>query len=122
MGPSVYICIDSSDPEALAPFWAEALGYKVGDSLPGRNYLSLEAPDATSPAVYFQRVPEAKTIKNRLHLDLRSVEPHALIERLASLGATRIADPQTGSTCAWWQVMADPEGNEFCVCDVSGSC
>lgn len=118
--PLVYICIDSTDPPALAPFWAEALGYSVGEPVPGSTYLYLEPPDTISPLVYFQRVPEAKEVKNRLHLDLRAAESEALIARLESLGATRLGERQNGSTCNWWQVMADPAGNEFCVCDISG--
>jgi predicted enzyme related to lactoylglutathione lyase len=121
MGPRLHICIDTLDPAALAPFWAEALDYGVSEPLPGSTYLYLEPPDTSSPMVYFQRVPEPKTAKNRLHLDLRSTEPDALIARLESLGATRVGDPHSGSTCAWWQVMADPAGNEFCVCDDSGT-
>jgi predicted enzyme related to lactoylglutathione lyase len=120
-GVRIYICIDALDPEALAPFWAEALGYGVAEPVRGSTYLYLEPPGAASPMVYFQRVPEPKTTKNRLHLDLRSAEADALIERLESLGATRVGDPHSGKTCAWWQVMADPAGNEFCVCDDSGS-
>jgi predicted enzyme related to lactoylglutathione lyase len=119
MAPLVYICIDSTDPPALAPFWAEALGYEVAEPVVGSTYLYLVPPDASSPLVYFQSVPEAKAVKNRLHLDLRTTEPDSLIARLESLGATRLGDPHSGLTCAWWQVMADPEGNEFCVCDVS---
>jgi predicted enzyme related to lactoylglutathione lyase len=122
MAPYVYICIDSTDPPALAPFWAEALGYKVAEPEPGSTYLYLEPPDTSSPMVYFQRVPEPKAVKNRLHLDLRTPEPEALIGRLQSLGARRLGDPHHGRTCKWWQVMADPAGNEFCVCDVSDSC
>jgi predicted enzyme related to lactoylglutathione lyase len=122
MAPLVYICIDSTDPTALAPFWAEALGYTVKEPEAGSTYLYLEPPDGSSPMVYFQRVPETKAVKNRLHLDLRTSEPAALIERLVTLGATRLGDPRSGQTCAWWQVMADPAGNEFCVCDISGAC
>jgi hypothetical protein len=82
----------------------------------------LQPPDATSPVVYFQRVPEHKAVKNRLHLDLRSKEPEALIEHLVSLGATKLGQPQSGQTCKSWQVMADPAGNEFCVCADAGDC
>jgi len=122
MAPRVHICIDTTDPEALAPFWAEALGYQVGDAVPGGTYLFLQPPDDVSPVVYFQRVPEPKAVKNRLHLDLRSREPEALVERLLTLGARRLGDPRSGQTCKSWQVMADPVGNEFCVCDESGVC
>jgi predicted enzyme related to lactoylglutathione lyase len=120
MAPRIHICIDTADPWALAPFWADALGYEVGQPLSGSTYLYLEAPDPSAPVVYFQTVPEPKVVKNRLHLDLRSAEPDVLIEHLESLGATRIGDRHSGRSCNWFQVMADPAGNEFCVCDESG--
>ncbi len=108
------IGIDCRDPPRLASFWLAALGYE-GTNGDGQPYLDLVAP-AGAPAVYFQRVPEPKTVKNRLHFDLFSNEPEQLVERLADLGATRLGEP-FGARPAWdWQVMADPEGNEFCVC------
>jgi predicted enzyme related to lactoylglutathione lyase len=114
--PQVHIGIDCADPESLAPFWASALGYEVTEAISDGDYLMLRPPDASHPVVYFQRVPEAKVVKNRLHIDLRSADAEALIERLASLGAARVGQPRSGNTCDWWQVMADPVGNEFCVC------
>lgn len=109
--------IDSVKPEELAPFWAAALGYAVGDMDRAGTYLDLVPPEPAMPGVYLQRVPEAKTVKNRLHLDLVTTEPEEMIARLLALGATRIGTPMTGSEGGWWQVMADPEGNEFCVCN-----
>jgi len=114
--PTVHICIDCVDPEALAPFWAAALGYEIGTTLPGETYLLLVPPDASYPGVYLQKVPEGKLVKNRLHLDLRVPDADGLIRRLEALGASRLGEPRSGSACAWWQVMADPVGNEFCVC------
>ena len=129
MRPRLEIGIDCLDPEQMARFWVEALGYEGwrGD---GNPYLELVSPDE-APAVYFQKVPEKKVAKNRLHLDLFTDEPEALVERLVGLGATRVgapfgehADdapsepgPSEPGQAAWeWQVMADPEKNEFCVC------
>lgn len=114
--PHVHIGIDCADPAALAPFWAAALGYEVGELLPGGTYLPLVPPDDSHTAVYFQKVPEEKVVKNRLHLDLRTPGAEELIERLVGLGASRQGPPQDGSSCDWWQVMLDPVGNEFCVC------
>jgi predicted enzyme related to lactoylglutathione lyase len=114
--PRLQIGIDSQDPEHLAPFWATALGYTVGDFDRDRTYLDLVPPDLSSPVVYFQHVPEHKRVKNRVHLDLYVVNPGAVIDGIVELGATRLGVPQSGSEGGWWQVMADPEGNEFCIC------
>ena len=114
--PRVHVGIDCVDPTSLAPFWAAALGYEVGEAIPGGTYQFLVPPDDARPAVYLQRVPEDKVVKNRVHLDLRTAEAPELIERLLGLGASCIGQRQSGSTCAWWQVMSDPVGNEFCVC------
>jgi predicted enzyme related to lactoylglutathione lyase len=119
---TIEIGIDCADPASLAPFWAEALGYAVGDFDRDGTYLDLMPPQGSSgPVVYMQRVPESKVVKNRLHLDLMTSDPDALVERLADIGATRISVPMTGSEGGWWQVMADPDGNEFCVCAIAGS-
>jgi len=118
MAVRIEIGIDTVMPERLAPFWAEALGYQVGDMDQAGTYLDLVPPAPDMPVVYLQRVPEPKSGKNRLHLDLMSASPQELIERLTSLGAARVGSPMSGSEGGWWQVMADPEGNEFCVCEV----
>ena len=78
----------------------------------------LVPPDPTLPVVYLQRVPEPKTIKNRLHLDILTAEAEKTIGRLTALGATRVGTAMSGAEGGWWQVMADPEGNEFCICRV----
>ncbi len=116
MRARLQIGIDSRDPERLAPFWATALGYRVGDFDQDRTYLDLVPPDASSPVIYLQRVPEDKRVKNRVHLDLYVADPETVIGQLLGIGATKISIPQSGSEGGWWQVMADPEGNEFCVC------
>jgi predicted enzyme related to lactoylglutathione lyase len=116
MPPRIEIGIDCADPERLAPFWAAALGYTLGDLDGDGVYLDLVPPQPALPVVYLQRVPEAKVAKNRVHLDLMVDDPQAVIERLRSLGASTLGGPKTGSEGGWWQVMADPDGNEFCVC------
>ena len=110
--PNIDIVIDCADPERLAEFWAEALGYaKAGMFDP---YFVLLAPTREHPPVILQRVPEPKTTKARIHFDLRVADIETEAERLEQLGARRIDVGQ--GTDPGWIAMADPEGNEFCVC------
>jgi len=118
MAVRIEIGIDCKAPEQLAPFWAAALGYTIGDMDRAGTYLDLVPPESCMPVVYLQRVPEAKTVKNRLHLDLLTPDPEDVIGRLAALGGKKVGTPMSGSEGGWWQVMADPEGNEFCVCQI----
>jgi catechol 2,3-dioxygenase-like lactoylglutathione lyase family enzyme len=119
------IVVDCHDPAAQAAFWAAALGYHVVRSEEGQVEIApweQEPPDLAErvrqapsvPALVFVTVPEAKTVKNRLHLDVRPVDGsyQAEVERLLALGARR-ADIGQGEVP--WVVLADPEGNEFCV-------
>ena len=110
------IDIDSADPDRLAGFWADALGWRRTHDTP--DEVALEPPehsihDGVAPDLLFLRVPDAKAGKNRLHLDLRPEDQTAEVARLESLGATRV-DVGQGDDVSW-VVMADPEGNEFCV-------
>ena len=117
MIPRFEIGIDCADPESLAPFWAEATGYSIGDLDSDGTYLDLvPPPESGSPVIYLQQVPEAKVVKNRVHLDLLVDDPEELIGRLVARGAERVGTPRSGSEGGWWQVMADPAGNEFCIC------
>jgi predicted enzyme related to lactoylglutathione lyase len=110
--PNIDIVIDCADPEKLADFWAEALGYaKAGFFDP---YFVLLPPVAEHPPVALQRVPEPKTTKARVHFDLRVDDIESEASRLEALGARRIDIGQ--GTDVNWIAMADPEGNEFCVC------
>jgi catechol 2,3-dioxygenase-like lactoylglutathione lyase family enzyme len=119
------IVVDCHDPVAQAAFWAAALGYHVVRSEGGQVEIGpweREPPDLAErvrrapgvPALVFVTVPEAKSVKNRLHLDLRPIDGshEAEVERLLGLGARR-ADVGQGQVP--WAVLADPEGNEFCV-------
>jgi predicted enzyme related to lactoylglutathione lyase len=109
--------IDCPDPVALAPFWAGALGYEVGDG-DGRPYVNLVPPDG-APFVGLQRVPEPKTGKTRVHVDLYVPhdEAEAEVARLTRLGATVLQPPvRRGDGRFNFQVLADPAGTEFCVC------
>ena len=144
MARDIQITFDCGDPAAQAAFWAEALGYRLQDPPGGfetwdqaldawgvprerhNDRSALLDPDGAGPRLFFQRVPEGKTAKNRVHLDVRVApdlageERMAALEkeadRLGALGATRLerfepAPPlETG-----FIVLADPEGNEFCL-------
>jgi predicted enzyme related to lactoylglutathione lyase len=110
MGNTVYgLSIDTADAEKLAHFWAAALGRDVAEGASTEN--ATLAPDGTNPRLSFHQVPEPKSVKNRLHLDLISPTFEAETERLLALGATRIRDLTRGT--ARWTTFADPEGNEF---------
>jgi catechol 2,3-dioxygenase-like lactoylglutathione lyase family enzyme len=110
------VCVDTADPDRIARFWAEALGWRRTHGDP--DEVVLEPPegspeDGVVPDLLFLRVPENKTIKNRLHLDLRPDDQQAEVQRLQALGATATSVGQDAA--ATWIVLADPDGNEFCV-------
>ena len=110
------ICVDSNDPQRIAPFWQQALGWRITHDTADEVVLEPaegSREDGISPDILFLRVPESKAVKNRLHIDLRPEDQAAEVARLESLGATR-ADVGQGDE-ATWMVMADPDGNEFCV-------
>jgi len=109
------ITFDCADPRALARFWGQVTGWPVTEEpQPGYEESAVGTPGEGRPRLYFVKVPEPKTIKNRLHLDVmpddRSQQEE--IARLTGLGATVVSDrrPELG-----WVILADPEGNEFCV-------
>lgn len=102
--------IDCADPVALGTWWASALGWVIVNDSPDDFEIRSE-PDRL-PGLLFERVTEAKTHKNRLHLDFRPDDRDAEVERLLGLGAVRVDIGQGEQT---WVVLADPEGNEFCV-------
>ncbi|HMJ79104.1 MAG TPA: VOC family protein [Iamia sp.] len=104
------LMVDARDSVALGRWWAEALGWVVVEDQRGEFEIR-PAPDEL-PGLLFTEVDEPKTIKNRLHLDFRPDDRDAEVERLLSLGATRIDIGQGDQS---WVVLADPEGNEFCV-------
>ena len=141
MAVQVQVAIDCHDPAALAAFWAEALGYVVqppppgfdswedwlrANDVPESEWNSISAvvdPDGAGPRIFFQRVPEPKAAKNRVHLDLsvgggletpleeRRRRVDDAVERLVALGAERVqAYDQRGE---YWVAMRDPEGNEL---------
>jgi predicted enzyme related to lactoylglutathione lyase len=108
-----HVVVDAHDLPGLARFWARALGWQV---LSERDREVVIGPDEHAPVgMCFMPVSDPKTVKNRLHLDLTTEagDRDAEIERLLTLGASRVDIGQTGEES--WTVLADPEGNEFCV-------
>jgi hypothetical protein len=142
MAVRLQVVFDAADPPRLAAFWGAAIGYveedppdgyesweawAVANDLPREdwdNYASRVDPDGVGPRLFFQRVPEPKTAKNRVHLDLdvgggRGTPPEehrrrvaAAVERAAAAGATKVKEYDEAGQ--HWVVMQDPEGNEFC--------
>lgn len=110
------LCIDSADPAKLASFWAAVLGWRPTEEGPDEVVLEPPAGSAevgVSPDLLFLRVRDDKVVKNRLHLDLRPRDQIAEVTRLEGLGARTVDIGQERDST--WVVMADPEGNEFCV-------
>ncbi len=153
MSRTVQITFDAHDPRALSSFWRDALGYvhpgppgvelpegadplaawddflaRIGVPEADRNTRSaIEDPDGSGPRVFFQQVPEPKTVKNRIHLDLRvggglevrvalrKPRVEAEVDRLIGAGATRLRTFDEVMADRYFVVMQDPEGNEFCL-------
>jgi predicted enzyme related to lactoylglutathione lyase len=110
------LVVDRHDPERLARFWSDALGWPITDQSDEEWVVRAPEGDAGTgavPELLFGRNPDRKVVKNRLHLDLRPRDQAAEVERLIALGA-RHADIGQGDDVPW-VVLADPEGNEFCV-------
>ena len=132
MARQVQVSFDAEHPEQLLRFWCAVLGYEIEPLHPaaraelvamgldpersGGMFAAAVDPDGVGPRLLAQRVPEGKTAKNRLHLDVRVGGPEHVpeeVQRLTALGASHVDDfSEHGST---WAVMTDPEGNEFCV-------
>ena len=143
MAVSFQVTIDCRDPNQLATFWAAVLGYKIQDpptgfasweqflesqGVPREAWNSASAivdPDGEGTRIFFQQVPEPKSAKNRVHLDVnvgggpsvplpdRRKSVQAAIERIVGLGATTVGPVEERGE--YWVVLRDPEGNEFCV-------
>ncbi|MFK4088540.1 VOC family protein [Kribbella sp. NPDC020789] len=116
---------DAADPQLLARFWAAALGYVIEPGFDDPSGSGIIDPDGVGPAIGFLRVPEPKTAKNRLHLDIRVAGPgersaesavrmRSKAAALVELGATQVHEEFYGDQLGHI-VMLDPEGNEFCV-------
>jgi hypothetical protein len=140
---TVQVVVDSADPHPLADWWAEALGWEVEPQDPEfiqsmvdqgfatadqttthkgalvwASGAAIQHPDGLdrAPRILFVQVPEPKTVKNRVHLDLRpAADPGtAEVDRLLALGATQVGSGTEGPQTAW-VVLTDPEGNELCL-------
>jgi predicted enzyme related to lactoylglutathione lyase len=111
------VVLDTVDPSAIVGFWEEALGYRLAADL-GAYLVLVSRDDPEEPVVALQRVPEEPEGKNRVHVDVHPPHAEAHIARLEALGARRIGPRMTELLDAegiWWQQMADPQGNVFCV-------
>lgn len=109
-----HVTFDCADAKALADFWSGALGQRVDDEAEvWFASINFRPGGQSGPGWLFAQVPEAKIAKNRVHLDLLCEDRIAEADRLVTLGATKIREVDE-----WehqWVVMADPEGNEFCI-------
>jgi predicted enzyme related to lactoylglutathione lyase len=110
-----FITVDCDDPYELAKFWAQVFGTEMNpDDEPGDAEASVVSGN-DGPEFLFVEVPEGKHTKNRVHIDFEPDEPRdEAVARLIELGATEIGDFRREDGSGWW-VLADPEGNEFCV-------
>jgi predicted enzyme related to lactoylglutathione lyase len=111
------LTIDAHDPPALATFWAAVLGWQVVDDSGDEGEIEVRPPEGVSATpLLFVQCDDEKQVKNRLHLDLRpTVDRDAEVARLEALGAQQVEIGQSRDPLVTWVVMADPEGNEFCV-------
>jgi predicted enzyme related to lactoylglutathione lyase len=107
------IDVDAADPRTLGRWWADALGWKVFFEDDDGDEVVITTDDERFPGIVFLRVSDGKAVKNRLHLDFVPDDRDAEVDRLIAKGATRVDIGQTGDEN--WVVLADPEGNEFCV-------
>ena len=106
------LTFDCADAGRMVTFWSAALGYELEDEDDGGAYLA--DPTGRGWSLFFQIVPEGKSVKNRRHLDLRPSDSMAAeVECMEALGASRLRFVEEGGS--FWTVMLDPEGNEFCV-------
>ena len=104
--------VDALDPRSVAAFWAELLGWVIDEDDSDDDEVYVGPADGSSAPLGFFRVPDDKAVKNRLHLDLRPDDQEAEVSRALGLGARRADIGQGEQT---WVVLADPEGNEFCI-------
>jgi predicted enzyme related to lactoylglutathione lyase len=113
IGTARWIVIDTIDPEPLVAFWCALLGVERAGEF-GPEYVLLTNGDGTVPPIAFQRVPEAKTGKNRVHLDITVEDVEEARRRVEELGGSRLGGLREMDGYRW-QVVADPEGNELCL-------
>jgi hypothetical protein len=106
------VTFDCADPLRLATFWAQVLEFEVGDVEPDGAFV--RDPSGRTQGLFFQKVPESKTAKDRIHLDVRPTGSMAAeVARVKELGATE--QQRVDVEGSFWTIMLDPEGHEFCV-------
>ena len=112
--PIRHITVDAHEPLKVAQFWVHVTGYRIDDESDNEEAL-LESPFEQSPGLLFIAVPEGKTVKNRVHLDVRvgREQIEAEVARLVALGARELHRGSQGPST--WVTLADPEGNELCI-------
>lgn len=113
-GGHLVLVIDCADLDRSAGFWAGALGY-ASEEQAGERYRSLVPGDGQGIEILLQRVPEVKKEKTRLHLDLRTTDLDPEVARVVALGARRLTSEPVTEAGWRWHILADPDGNEFCV-------
>lgn len=111
------VVIDCDDLSRAASFWSGVLGYvpETGQAPDDATYRTLVPEDGHGVEILLQRTADAKRAKNRVHLDLRTRELAAEVERVTALGAVRLTEEPLREYGWAWHVLADPAGNEFCV-------
>jgi predicted enzyme related to lactoylglutathione lyase len=112
--PTISVTLDCADPDRLAVFWGETLGYTEVASVDNFRVLA-PAPGMAGPKLILQGVPEPRTVKNRMHIDIWVADIESEAARLVALGAKRLEENPFDEHGLRWIQLADPEGNEFCV-------
>jgi predicted enzyme related to lactoylglutathione lyase len=116
IGQLEMIQIDFHDPRRLALFWGAVFGLEIDNTFgEPAHYVGLAKAGPNHPNLYFQHVPEPKTLKNRLHLDIRVDDIEPATVQIETLGGRRLPVEDFQEHGYRWRVMADPEGNEFCL-------
>lgn len=115
----ISVVLDCLDPVGLVEFWSVAMGYRHAASVPGFEVFEPADGEPAGPVLILQRVAETKGVKNRMHVDIHpplELGVPALVSRLEALGGQRVGEPVVElleEIGVWWQLMVDPEGNEF---------
>ena len=113
--PTMIVVLDVNDIKRAAPFWSAAPGFPTQRAITQFVVLRPDDPNDHRPHLILQQVPEAKVVKNRSHLDLHFPDREAARDRLLGLGAKLLQEQPNCIDDYCWYLMADPEGNEFCV-------
>ncbi|MFC9296801.1 VOC family protein [Streptomyces sp. NPDC057011] len=118
VNPVRHITFDAHDPYRIAEFWSAVTGFPIHpDDLEGDDQVLLDPDRPDVPGLLFIRVPDTKSVKNRVHLDIQPATGtrDETVERLVALGAKIVDDQRAEDGVLGWVVLADPEGNELCI-------